>query len=73
LQTDSFPKVLDELKYDANYADEQIIKIDQMSSSKTMDGLLEQMNIHNEEFNVVATATYLDYIEQSNLKASGNG
>jgi len=68
LLTDNSPKVLDKLEYYANYVDEQIIEIDRMSSSETMGGLVEQMNIYNEEFNV-ATATYLEYAEESNLEA----
>lgn len=68
LLTDNTPEILEKLEYYANYVDEQIIEIDHMSSSKTMASLIEQMNVHNEEFNL-ATATYINYAKEKNLEA----
>lgn len=69
LLTDNTPEILEKLEYYANYVDEQIIEIDRMASSDTMADLIEQMNVHNEAFNV-ATATYLEYVEENNQEAS---
>jgi methyl-accepting chemotaxis protein len=68
LLTDNTPETLEKLEYYANYVDERIIEIDRMSSSKTMASLIEQMNVHNEEFNL-ATATYINYAKEKNLEA----
>ncbi|MCZ8534177.1 methyl-accepting chemotaxis protein [Psychrobacillus psychrodurans] len=68
LLTDNTPEILEKLEYYASYVDEQIIEIDHMSSSKTMASLIEQMNVHNEEFNL-ATATYINYAKEKNLEA----
>lgn len=68
LLTDNSPKILEKLEYYANYVDEQIIVIDELASSDTMAGLIKQMNIHNEEFNV-ATAKYIKYAEEKNVEA----
>lgn len=68
LLTDNSPKILEKLEYYANYVDEQIIVIDELASSDTMAGLIKQMNIHNEEFNV-ATVKYIKYTEEKNVEA----
>lgn len=68
LLTDNSPKVLEELEYYAKYVDEQIILIDKMASSDTMAGLIKEMNIHNENFNI-ATAKYIEYVKAKNVDA----
>ncbi|QUG43152.1 methyl-accepting chemotaxis protein [Psychrobacillus sp. INOP01] len=68
LLTDNTPETLEKLEYYADYVDERIIEIDRMSSSDTMAGLIEQLNAHNEAFNI-ATSTYLGYAEEKNKEA----
>lgn len=71
LMTNNTSDVKEQLDYYANYVDEQITKLDKISTTKTMDTYLEEIKIHNDDFNT-NMSVFLEYMDTNNRAEAEN-
>ena len=65
LMTNNTPDTKEQLDHYATYVDEQIAKLEKISTTETMNSYLKEINNHNNEFNT-NMSVFIGYIDANN-------